>query len=570
MSATRESTAERWIPGLRVIRTYERSWLRPDLVAGVVLAAILVPQGMAYAQLAGLPAVTGLYTTIACLAGYAVLGPSRVLVLGPDSSISPLILAAITPLLAGGDEATAITLAGMLAILVGITEIGVGLGKLGFVADLLSKEVQVGYMNGLGITIIVGQLPKLFGFSTNADSFLKEVRVFVEGLGKTHTTTLIVGVAVLALLLVLPRVTSRVPAVLVAVVGATVVSAAFGLAGKGVDTVGTLPQGVPTPAFPWTNANDVGPLLVAAVGIALVSLTDTIATATSFAARRGDEIKPNQELVGIGGANIAAGLFQGFAVSTSGSRTAVAEQSGAKSQVAGVVGAALVAVLLLLLNSLLSDLPQTALAAVVIVAALSLMDLGILRRYLRVRRSAFAVSLAATAGVILLGVLQGIVVAVVLAIALFFRRNWWPHGAILGKLEGDQGWHDVASNPDAKQIPGVVVYRWEAPLFFANASSFREQIRKIVSERKPRWIVLQCEAITDVDVTAAEMLEQLDHELNAAGTHLAFAELRTRLQDLTLRYGLLETLDREHFYPTLETALEQVQASDSALAHTGR
>jgi high affinity sulfate transporter 1 len=570
MSATRESTAERWIPGLRVIRTYERSWLRPDLVAGVVLAAILVPQGMAYAQLAGLPAVTGLYTTIACLAGYAVLGPSRVLVLGPDSSISPLILAAITPLLAGGDEATAITLAGMLAILVGITEIGVGLGKLGFVADLLSKEVQVGYMNGLGITIIVGQLPKLFGFSTNADSFLKEVRVFVEGLGKTHTTTLIVGVAVLALLLVLPRVTSRVPAVLVAVVGATVVSTAFGLAGKGVDTVGTLPQGVPTPAFPWTNANDVGPLLVAAVGIALVSLTDTIATATSFAARRGDEIKPNQEMVGIGGANIAAGLFQGFAVSTSGSRTAVAEQSGAKSQVAGVVGAALVAVLLLLLNSLLSDLPQTALAAVVIVAALSLMDLGILRRYLRVRRSAFAVSLAATAGVILLGVLQGIVVAVVLAIALFFRRNWWPHGAILGKLEGDQGWHDVASNPDAKQIPGVVVYRWEAPLFFANASSFREQIRKIVSERKPRWIVLQCEAITDVDVTAAEMLEQLDHELNAAGTHLAFAELRTRLQDLTLRYGLLETLDREHFYPTLETALEQVQASDSALAHTGR
>jgi high affinity sulfate transporter 1 len=568
MSAARESRVERWIPGVRVIRTYERSWLRPDLVAGVVLAAILVPQGMAYAQLAGLPAATGLYTTIACLAGYALLGPSRVLVLGPDSSISPLILAAITPLLAGGDEATAITLAGMLAILVGITEIGVGLGKLGFVADLLSKEVQVGYMNGLGITIIVGQLPKLFGFSTNADSFLKEVRVFVEGLGKTHTTTLIVGVTVLALLLVLPRITNRVPAVLAAVVGATAVSAAFGLAGKGVDTVGTLPQGLPTPAFPWTDANDVGPLLIAAVGIALVSLTDTIATATSFAARRGDEIKPNQEMVGIGGANIAAGLFQGFAVSTSGSRTAVAEQSGAKSQVAGVVGAALVAVLLLFLNSLLADLPQTALAAVVIVAALSLMDLGILRRYLRVRRSALAISLAATAGVILLGVLQGIAVAVALAIALFFRRNWWPHGAILGKLEGDRGWHDLASNPGAEQIPGVVVYRWEAPLFFANAGAFREQIRKIVRERKPRWVVLQCEAITDVDVTAAEMLEQLDNELNAAGTHLAFAEMRTRLQDLTLRYGLLETLDREHFYPTLETALEQVQAIDAAPEQT--
>jgi high affinity sulfate transporter 1 len=388
---------------VRAARTYQRSWLRSDLIAGVVLAAILVPQGMAYAQLAGLPAVTGLYTTVACLLGYALFGPSRVLVLGPDSSISPLILAAITPLLAGGDPATAIALAGMLAVLVGLTETGLGLGKLGFVADLLSKEVQVGYMNGLAITIIVGQLPKLFGFSTHADSFLKEVRVFVENVDETQTTTLIVGLAVLALLLLLPRVTNRLPAVLIGVVAATVASAVFGLAEHGVATVGALPKGVPSPSLPWTNADDVGPLLIAAVGITLVSLTDTIATATSFAARRGDEVEPNQEMIGMGAANIAAGFFQGFAVSTSGSRTAVAEQSGAKSQLTGVVGAALVVVLLLFLNSLLSDLPQTALAAIVIVAALSLMDLGILQRYMRVRKSAFAVSLVATAGVILLG-----------------------------------------------------------------------------------------------------------------------------------------------------------------------
>ncbi len=517
---------------------------------------------MAYAQLAGLAPVTGLYTTIACLVGYALLGPSRVLVLGPDSSISPLILAAITPLLAGGGPATAIALAGMLAVLVGLAEIGLGIGKLGFVADLLSKEVQVGYMNGLGVTIIVGQLPKLFGFSTSADSFLKEVRVFVENLDQTQPTTLFTGVAVLVLLVGLPRITTRVPAVLAAVVGATAVSAAFGLADHGVATVGALPQGVPTPAIPWTNAGDVGPLLIAAVGITLVSLTDTIATATSFAARRGDDVAPNQEMIGMGAANIAAGLFQGFAVSTSGSRTAVAEQSGAKSQLTGVVGAGLVVVLLLFLNSLLADLPQTALAAVVIVAALSLMDLGILRRYMRVRRSAFAVSLVATAGVMLLGVLQGIVVAVALAILLFFRRNWWPHGAILGKVAEDEGWHDIDTHPDAEQIPGVVVYRWEAPLFFANAGSFREEIRKIVRDRSPRWVILQCEAITDVDVTAAEMLEQLDNEINAAGTHMAFAEMRTRLQELTLRYGLMETLDREHFYPTLEAALEQIQLTD--------
>ena len=559
MTPAKARHLERWVPGVRVVRTYERRWLRADLVAGIVLAAILVPQGMAYAELAGLPAVTGLYTTIACLVAYAIFGPSRVLVLGPDSSVSPLIFAAIVPLMVVDDPASAIALAGMLALFVGLIEIGMGLGKLGFVADLLSKEVQVGYMNGLGITIVVGQLPKLFGFSTDADTFIDEVRAFVQGLDKTDATTLAVGVACLAVLLVLPRLTRRVPAVLVAVVGATIASAALGLAELGVKTVGALPQGVPTPSFPWTSFSDVGPLLIAAVGITLVSLTDTIATSTSFAARRGDEVDPDQEMIGMGAANIAAGFFQGFAVSTSGSRTAVAEQSGAKSQVTGLVGAGLVALLLLFLNGLLADLPQTTLAAVVIVAALSLMDFGILRRYWRVRKSALALSLVATAGVVLFGVLWGIGIAVILAIFLFFRRSWWPHGAVLGQVENVPGWHSVDTYPDARQLPGIVVYRWEAPLFFANAGMFRQQVRRLARVQKPDWVVLQCEAVTDIDVTAAEMLEQLDNELNAAGTHLAFAELRTRLQDRVLRYGLFETLDRDHFYPTLKAAVTAVQ-----------
>ncbi|MET0158664.1 MAG: sulfate permease [Acidimicrobiales bacterium] len=559
MSTTRHAV-EAYVPGLRAVRTYERSWLSADVVAGLVLAAILVPQGMAYAELAGLPPVTGLYTTVACLIGYAVFGPSRVLVLGPDSSISPLILAAITPLLVGSDPAAAIALAGMLAVIVGLIEIGLGLGKLGFVADLLSTEVQVGYMNGLGITIIVGQLPKLFGFSTDADSFFEELQAFVSGLDQTDATTLVVGLCVLVVLLVLPRFTTRVPAVLVAVVGATVVSAVLDLAANGVDTVGALPQGVPSPEFPWTSASDLGPLLVAAAGITLVSLTDTIATATSFAARRGDEVEPNQEMIGMGAANITAGFFQGFAVSTSGSRTAVAEQSGARSQLTGVVGAGLVVVLLLFLNSLLADLPQTALAAVVIGAALSLMDLRILRRYFRVRKSALTLSLVATGGVVVFGVLQGIVVAIVLAILMFFRRNWWPHGAVLGQVPGLRGWHDVDGHDDAVQIPGVVVYRWEAPLFFANAGAFRQQVRHLAREHEPTWIVLQCEAITDIDVTAADMLRQLDDELNAQGIHLAFAELRSRLQEQALRYGLMETLDRDHFYPTLTMTLDKVRA----------
>ena len=554
------SAFARFVPGINVVRTYRKVWLRHDLVAGIVLAAILVPQGMAYAELAGLPPVTGLYTTIACLLGYAILGPSRVLVLGPDSSVSPLIFAAITPLLVAGDNpTTAIALAGMLAILVGLIEIGLGLGKLGFVADLLSKEVQVGYMNGLAITIIVGQLPKLCGFSTDANGFVDEVEAFLRGLDDVNSTALILGLATLAMLLVLPRFTRTIPAVLVAVVGATIVTAAFDLA---VSTVGALPEGLPKPDLPWTNFGDVGPLFVAALGITLVSLTDTIATSASFAARRGEEVDANQEMIGIGGANIAAGFFQGFAVSTSGSRTAVAEQSGAKSQLTGVVGAALVALLLLFFSSLLADLPQTALAAVVIAAALSLADLGALRRYARVRRTALLLSLATTAGVVFLGVLEGIVVAIALSIGLFFRRSWWPHGEVLGQVDGRDGWHAVTREEDAETRPGIVVFRWEAPLFFANAGSFRQQVRRLVHEHQPRWVVLQCQAITDIDVTAADMLERLDTELNEQGVHVAFVELRARLHDLVYQYGLFETLDHDHFYDSVDAALADIDREE--------
>jgi high affinity sulfate transporter 1 len=548
-----------WLPGVQTARSYQARWLRSDVVAGLVLAAILVPQGMAYAELAGLPPVTGLYTTIACLIGYALLGPSRVLVLGPDSSVSPLILAAVTPLLAGGGTDTAIALAGMLALLVGAVEIAMGLAKLGFIADLLSSEIQVGYMNGLAITIIVGQLPKLCGFSVDADDFIGDVRGFVEQLDETHALTLAIGIGVLAVLLVLPRITKKVPAVLVAVVGATVACALFGFADEGVRTVGRLPSGVPKPEVPWTSFDDIAPLFVAAIGITLVSLTDTIATASAFAARRGEEVRPNREMFGLGAANVAAGLFQGFAVSTSGSRSAVAEQSGAKSQLAGVIGAGLVVLLLVLLPGLLTDLPQTALAAVVIAAALSLMNVPELLRYAKVRPSALVLSLVATAGVILFGVLEGIVIAIVLAVLMFFRRSWWPHGAVLGTVDGVDGWHSLADYPGADEVDSVKVYRWEAPLFFANAGAFREEVRKLVREHHPAWVVLQCEAMTDIDVTAAETLAQLDEELNQAGIHMAFAEMRQRIQEHALAYGLFETLDRDHFYPTLDAALAAIR-----------
>jgi MFS superfamily sulfate permease-like transporter len=264
-------------------------------------------------------------------------------------------------------------------------------------------------------------------------------------------------------------------------------------------------------------------------------------------------------MIGIGAANLTAGLFQGFVVSVSGSRTAVADRSGARSQLAGLVGAGLVALLLLFLSGLLADLPQAALAAVVITAAVSLMDLPALRRYAAVRRTSLAISLVATTGVIFLGVLQGIVVAIVLAILLFFRRSWWPHGAVLGEVPAIGGWHDVAIHPTAQQRPGVVVFRWEAPLFFANAGQFRDQVRALAREGGVRWVVLQCEAITDIDVTAAEVLRDLDEELNAKGVHLAFVELRDRLQQLVRRYGLHSTLDEDHFYPSIPVALDDIE-----------
>jgi high affinity sulfate transporter 1 len=565
----RWSHFERYVPGIGVARGYRRGWLRSDLLAGVVLTSLLVPQGMAYAELAGLPPVTGLYTTVACLIAYAVMGPSRILVLGPDSAVSPMILAAITSLGAAGDPAQAIQLAGMLAILVGVMEIGLGLAKLGFVADLLSKEVKLGYLNGLAVVIIVGQLPKLCGFSTDADGFVEQVREFFGNLDKTNGATAITGLVCLAALFVLPRVAKVVPAVLVVIVGATVASHLLHLSDHGVSTVGALPQGLPRPALPWTELNDVGPLALAAIAITLVSLTDTIATSSAFAARRGDTVSANQEMIGIGCANAAAGFFQGFAISSSASRTAVADTARARTQLAGVVGAGLVVVLLLFLNSILAALPQTVLAAVVIAAAVSLADLASLHRYWAVRRSAVLVAAVATAGVILFGVLDGILCAIGLSILLFLHRNWWPHGEVLGRRPTGE-WHAIAAGDGAVQVPNVVVFRWEAPLFFANSGIFHRKMADLAADQRIRWIVLQCEAVTDVDVTAADMLAELDTELNRHEVHIAFVELRTRLHRQLARYGLFdEALAREHFYGSIDEAIADITRQRDAPATDG-
>jgi high affinity sulfate transporter 1 len=556
----------RWLPGARVLASYRPSWLRRDVVAGVVLATLLVPQGMAYAELAGLPPITGLYTTILCLVGYAVFGPSRILVLGPDSSLGPMIAATILPILgSNGDPARAIALASMLALIVGAIMIVAGIAKLGFVADLLSKPTQIGYMNGLALTILVGQLPKLFGFSVSGNGLIDEARKFVDGLssGEAVGAAVAVGTLSLALILVLSRWLPRIPGVLVAVVAAIAASSLFDLGQHGVSLVGTLPKGFPPLTFPHP-VSDLPLLIGGALGIALVALTDTISTASSFAARTGQEIDGNQEMIGIGTANVAAGFFQGFPVSTSGSRTAVAEQAGAKTQVTGVVGAGLIVLMLVLVPGLLRSLPNPTLAAVVIAASLSLADIPSVVRLWRQRRAEFLLSIVAFLGVALLGVLEGIAVAVALSILNVFRRAWRPYQTTLGRLNGVPGYHDLELHPDAGQLDGLVIFRFDAPLFFANARTFRDQVRRLAArDGRPRWIVIAAEPITDVDTTAADMLADLDRELNARGVSLVFAELKDPVRAKLERYELIGPLDPNHLFPTIEAAVEAFRAPRS-------
>jgi len=517
-----------------------------------------VPQGMAYAQLAGLPPITGLYTTILCLVGYAVFGPSRLLVLGPDSSLGPMIAATILPIVgSNGDPGRAIALASLLALIVGAIMIVAGVARLGFVADLLSKPTRIGYINGLALTILISQLPKLFGFSVSGDGLIDEARGFVEGLadGKAVGAAVAVGLASLALILLCSRVLPRVPGVLVAVVIAIAASGALDLGDHGVSLVGTLPSGFPPFTVP-DSASDLPLLVAGAVGIAIVALADTISTASAFAARTGQDVDGNGEMIGIGAANVAAGFFQGFPVSTSGSRTAVAEQAGAKTQLTGVVGAAAIVLMLVFVPGLLRSLPQPTLAAVVIAASLSLADIPGLVRLWRQRRVECLLSVAAFLGVALVGVLEGIAIAVVLSILNVFRRAWWPYSTTLGTVPGLAGQHDRELHPEAEEIPGLVIFRFDAPLLFANARTFRDHIRALAAaDPRPRWIVIAAEPITDVDTTAADMLHALDEELNAAGTNLVFAELKDPVREKLERYELIGHLDPDHFFPTLEAAV---------------
>jgi len=546
------------LPGLLTLRRYHGTWLPHDIVAGVVLATMLVPVGIAYAVASGVPGINGLYATIVPLLAYALFGPSRILVLGPDSSLAAVIFGVILPL-SGGNPSRAVALAAMMAVVSGIVCILAGTARLGFVTELLSKPIRYGYMNGIALTVLISQVPKLFGFSIEGDGPLSKLWAIAEAVlgGRANWTAFAIGAGTLAVILLL-RNTKRVPGILVAVVGATALVAALDLAARAnVSVLGPLPEGLPAFAIPWITYSDIVPILIGGCAVALVSFADTSVLSRAYAARTGTNVDPNQEMVGLGAANLAAGFFQGFPISSSASRTPVAEAAGARTQVTGVVGALAVALLLLVAPSLLRHLPAAALAAVVIASAIGLIEVTDLARIFRIQRWEFWLSIVCFVGVAVLGAIPGIGLAIAIAVIEFLWDGWRPHSAVLGRADGVKGYHDITRYPDARQIPGLVLFRWDAPLFFANAEFFKERVLDAAAKAPGpvSWLVVAAEPVTSVDVTAADALAELDRTLHEAAIELCFAELKDPVKDKLRRFGLLTQIGERFFFPTIGSAV---------------
>ncbi len=543
----------RWVPMLGVVHTYKKSWLVKDLVAGTVLVALLAPAGMAYAQASGLPPITGLYATVIPLLVYALVGPSRILVMGPDSSLAPLIAAAVIPL-SDGDPGRAIVIAGVLSVFVGVIGVIAGLARFGFLAELLSAPVRYGYLNGIAVTILVSQLPKALGFSVDSSRLLGTIRDLANGIadGETNRWAVALAAAALAVIIGLRRVVPRVPGTLVAVIGGTVATVVFGLADHGVSLVGDLPSGFPSPRLPDVSWQTIGTLTGGAFGIAFVAFADTSVLARVYADKRGERVDANQELVALGLVNVAAGLFQGMPVSGSQSRTPVAEAAGARTQLTGITAAVVLLAIILGAPETFRNLPQPVLAAVVVAAALRIFAIRPLVRLAAIRRSEFLLGVAAFLAVAVLGAIVGVVVAIALSLLNFMRKAWKPHTAELVRVDGLKGYHDDERHPDGRRIDGLLIYRFDAPLFFANARYFVEDVLTRI-DRSPtpiRVVLVTAEPITDVDATAAEAIAELVRDLALQGAVLRFAEMKGQVRERIGSYGLVDLIGADHFART--------------------
>ncbi len=547
---------ERIAPGMAWIRAYQRADLRPDLIAGVTLAAVILPVAMAYGQLAGLPPIAGVYASLLPLVAYALFGSSRLLIIGPDVSTAALVAAAILPL-AHGSPTHAMALAAGLALMVGAFSLAASVARLGFIADFLSKPILLGYINGLALSVIASQLGKVFGVQITSGDFFRQIPELVMALPQTNLPSLAIGAGTLATIVILRRVAPRVPRPLLAVAGATLLTVVFQLEALGVATVGHILPGLPALGFPAASFGELVSMVPDALGITLLAFSGTILNARAFAVRRDHVVDAGRELVGLGAGNIAAGLTQGFPVSGSGTRTAVCETAGGRTQLAGVLAAVTLGLILLFLAGPLSHLPAAALGGALIAVILPLLDLAAFRHLYDLRRPEFAVALVTLLGVLTVGLLPGLAVAVALSFLLVLARAVRPHDAVLGRTLGLDGYHDIEDYPESEREPGLLIYRFDGPLFFANASYFKSRVIELAAaQTQPlRWFILDAEAITDMDLTALETLEEVRRYLAARGVVVAIARAKSSIRERLERAGLADAIGLDHMYPSIRTAV---------------
>ena len=555
------SRTARLLPGVATLRGYERSWLRGDLIAGLSVTAYLVPQVMAYAQIAGLPAITGLWAVLITLPIYAVLGSSRQLSVGPESTTALLAASVVAPLALGNPSRYA-ALAAALAIIVGALCVGAWALRLGVLADLFSKPVLVGYLAGVALIMMISQVEKLTGIPTSGTTLTDQLSALWTNRAQFSWPTFILGMSVLLFLVIVSKAWPRSPAPLLAVVLAAAVVHFFDLSSLGIAVIGNVPAAMPTLGLPSVSTSDVQGLVLPAVGVAIVAYTDNVLTARSFARRAGHALDPNQELLALGVANVGAGAISSFPVSSSASRTVIGEQAGSRTQLNALFSVACVVVVLLFLRPVLATFPKAALGGIVVYAALRLIEWGEFRRLFAFSKREFLVALTATVGVLIFDILYGVLIAVALSVALILWRVARPHAAVLGFVPDLAGMHDVGDFPDVATIPGLVVFRYDSPLFFANADDFRQRALNAIDDAatngnvSPSWLLINAEANTDLDISAADEIADLHETLADRGIILALARVKQELRDDLTRAGLMDIIGSDRVYPTLPTAVE--------------
>ena len=529
----------RWVPGLDSLLHYRRAWFRPDVQAGLSVAAIQIPTAIAYAQIAGLPPQVGLYACILPMLIYALIGSSRQLMVGPDAATAAMVAAAITPL-AAGDPQRLVDLSMIVAIMVGLFSIVAGLARAGFIASFLSRPILVGYLNGIGLSLLVGQLGKLFGYEAATSGFVAGILALLENLLHIHWPTLILGSLSLLLMVLLPRRFPQLPGALCGVLLASLAAALLGLDRYGVELLGEVPAGLPQLSWPQTSLEELKSLLRDATGITVVSFCSAMLTARSFAARHGYSINANHEFVALGLANIGAGVSQGFAISGADSRTAVNDMVGGKTQLVGVVAALVIAATLLLLNKPLGWVPMPALGAVLLLAGWGLIDVQALKGFWKLSRFVFSLCLLTTVGVLSVGVLPGIFVAVSIAVLRLLYYTYRPSDAVLGWMHGIDGQVELAKYPQATTLPGLVIYRFDAPLLFFNADYFKQRVLAVVDgSERPNAVLLNAEAMTNLDISGLATLHEVQQILKAQGVHLSLARVTGQTLDLLQRSSML-------------------------------